>query len=222
MMGTGAFSTELDGSVAIDVVGPASAFLGVDANTGSEFVSQDSPVAIDLASNQNGGSGLPEKSNTVIAPVFTLSNGTDETLFVEIDNPLSNNNISTESGAAPAGVDVQFLAANEVPNATGIGIIGRNNGVQGSGNGLGAGFDDPGSNEFYFFPDGTGRTGLTQSNSKSQAGALEIGSGESYPVILQVAINDPGTSTDLDADIDIEAYDDQSKLTYDSLVNNVF
>ena len=224
-VGTGAFSTQTNGTMKLDVVGPANAYLGVDGNTSSEYVSQSSPVTIDLAQDGNGGSGLSEMSDTIIQPAFTLSNGSSEPLYVEIDNPLANNDISTASGQAPAGVDVQLLTAPATPigqyNAAGLGLIDRNDKVVDSGNGLGGGFDEPGSNEYYFHEGETpsDRTALVQSKSKSVAGGLKIGSGESYPVVFRAVVRSPG-NTSLSADFRVEAYDDESQLTYDDLVNS--
>jgi hypothetical protein len=233
-VGTGAFASETDGALSVDVVGPAGAYMGVDPNTSSEYVSESSPVAIDLAGDSTfGGSGVPESTDTLINPAFVLENNSSGTMYVEIDNPLSNNDISTSSQAGPAGVDVQFLTAPSLPlrdfnGKGGVALIGRNNKVQGNGNGLGAGFDDPGSNEYYFHqgPNDTSknapnRTVLTQGGGKSAAGALEIQSGESYPVVFRVATQEPG-NVDLDAQFQIEAYDTESNLTYDNIVNTIW
>ena len=228
-VGTGAFSTSTDGSMSVDVVGPGSAYLGVDGNTTSEYVSQSSPVTIDLASDSgNGGSGLAEMSDTIISPVFTLENNSSESLYVEIHNPLANNDISTSSGPAPAGVDVQFLTAPSLPlrnynNNTEIALIGRDTAVA-ENNGLGGGFDDPGSNEYWFHQgpndvpsNAPNRTPLKEGRG-APAGALEIGTGESYPVVFRVAVQDPG-NVSLSSDFHIEAYDSPDSLTY-SVIND--
>ena len=113
-MGTGAFSSRADRAMSIDVVGSESAYLGVYPNTGSEYVSGD-PLSINLAGDSGqGGSGVLQDAETVIRPAFQLKNQSSETLFVEIKNPLSNNDISSGSSVpnalstdnVPAGLDV--------------------------------------------------------------------------------------------------------------------
>ncbi len=239
-MGTGAFTTEASRAMSIDVVGSESAYLGVDPETGSEYVEESSPMSINLAGNSDyGGSGLFEESDTAIAPAFELQNQSDETLYVEVENPLANNDISTPSLEGPAGVDVQFLTVPSLPlrdynGKGGLALIGRDSKVEGSGNGLGGGFDDPGSNEYWFHqgPNDTpsnapNRTALTQSSDKSAAGALEIAPGQSFPVVFRVVVNDVAENTeaneprDIDANFTIEAFDTTSKLTYDT-VNDIW
>jgi hypothetical protein len=230
--GTGAFATQSSGDANIDVVGPDNALLSVDPNTKSDYVVDDNPVKIDLAAiSDNGASGITEDSNFVIQPAFSLRNQSSETLYVEIRNPYANNDITSGSSgtsgagsSAVEGIDVQFLATPSAPISgppnRKVGMIGRNSLPV---NNLGGEFDDPGSNVAYFLQgpgfDLGNRSSLT-SGGKGKAGYLEIDPAQSFDVVYHVAVKTPGESTSLSADFQIEAFDDESQMTFDESVDD--
>lgn len=224
-IGTGAFSLQATGGSSIDVVGESSALLGVVPNTDSEYIDDTDPVTIDLATDTgNGGTGITEMSNVIIQPAFTLTNNADEKLYVEINNPFSNNNITTSgSGSAPKGIDVQFLATPSTPvrdSTRYLGLIGRNSLPVNSG--LGAEFNDPGSNVAFFLQgpnhDLGNRSSLT-TGSKGKAGYLEIDPGQSFDVVYHVAVRRPGEGTSLDTSFEIEVHNDSSLMSKDDSVD---
>jgi hypothetical protein len=231
-MGTGAFSSLASGSSSVDVVGEGSSFLAVDPTVNSEYVSDGDPVSLNFASSDNShGSGVKQNSNTVIQPAFTLANQSGEDLFIEINNPLANNDITSGSsgGSAKKGVDLQFLAVPSTPVKDGrfVGIIGRDTLPESS---LQGGFDDPGTNEYFPVQEDLlnagARVPLTKKNSGggAKAGALKIAAGDSYEVVIHLAVTDDANEghTSADADFDIEAFDDKSQLSFSDTVNSVF
>jgi hypothetical protein len=141
-LGTGAVETiSTDRGLAVDVAGDASAYLGILPNTSSQFVnvgSNDKLVSLDFASDSaNGGIGVNNEGSTEVRPAFTLANQGDRTMYVAINNPLQNDDISSTQNnttgfsgggvTVPAGLDVQFAASTAVPEFTTneVGLIGR-------------------------------------------------------------------------------------------------
>jgi hypothetical protein len=231
-MGTGAFSTVAERSMAVDVVGEANAYVGINPNTGSEYVETSSPMEIDLASDaDNGGSGLAPESDTLIAPAFTLANQSDETIYVEIYNPLANGDISTpgqdypnysgrgggrERSLPPAGLDVQFFATGSLPITPQAAIIDRPSNTD---SGIGAEFDDIGSDEYVFASAGSvGNISNRTDLQEFDFGALELAPGDSVEVSVRIVVNSdfsPGSEDIPPLDFRIEAYDSADPLTYD-------
>jgi hypothetical protein len=229
--GTGAFSTVTERSMEVDVVGEANAYAAIDPNTDSEYVESASPMEIDLASDQNGGSGLAPESDTLIAPAFTLENQSNETLYVEIYNPLANGDIDTpgqdypnysgrgggrERSLPPEGLDIQFFATGSLPITPQSAIIDRPSNTD---SGIGGEFDDIGSDEVVFASSAdvdniSNRTDLEDFDF----GALELGTGESVEVSVRIVVNsafDPDSEDIPALDFRIEAYDSADPLTYD-------
>lgn len=231
MMGTGAFSTTTEPGLAVDVVGAASAYVGVYPNTDSEYVTTSggvpsgSPFEIDLASDSgSGGSGLPEYSHTMIAPAFRLRNQSSESLYTEIYNPLANNDITTTSSnqnftgrgggrdrdLAIKGLDVQFLATGSLPITGSAALIDRDSPPV---NTAGSGFDDITSNAYLFgSAEGVSNNRLNLQNF--DAGAIKLDSGEELVVSTRVVVRDVDTDPP-GLRFRVEAYDDTSELTYD-------
>lgn len=230
-IGTGALSVTQSGTAQV-TVSSSNSLAEVDANTSSDYITDTNPVTIDISNN---GNGVPEMSNTVIQPAFTVSNTSSEKLYAEILNPFANTDMTTAGGAAGtgvgdkaiAGVDVQFIATtagteiSASPNRNAA-LIGRDE--LPNGNPLGAGFDDPGSNA-QFFLQGSGfslsnsdRTSL-QNSGKTQAGYLEIDPAQSFDVIYQIAAQSPG-DVDLSEDFEISVTNDESDMNLSNRVDD--
>ena len=127
-LGTGAFQvtgTRVQRDLSAQISGSASANIGIDPNTGNDFVNSPADKAstfgIDFTAD-NGADGLNLDGVTEIRPAFTLTNNFSQPVFTEIVNPLRNNNIKNASqnkagdnvsDDAPAGLDVQFFAATD-------------------------------------------------------------------------------------------------------------
>lgn len=133
-VGTGAVtSTRLQREFSASVAGGASANLGISPNSSSDFVTNTSPVAVDFSGDQNSQGGLNQNAVTEVRPAFTLQNNFSNDLYVEINNPLKNGDISdsqtnnlsastngSNSVTVPAGLDVQFIATTSaVTNGNG-------------------------------------------------------------------------------------------------------
>jgi hypothetical protein len=138
MMGTGAFSstgTKQQRGLTAQVEGGASANLGISANTSNDFVSDGGradALAVDFTAD-GSGQGLNINGVTEVRPAFTLTNNFSQDFYVEVYNPLRNNDIAntqinnaTESQGAgsnsgnssnrvevPPGLDVQFIGATD-------------------------------------------------------------------------------------------------------------
>jgi hypothetical protein len=141
-VGTGAVETiSTDRAHEVDVAGDASAYLGIDANDSSQFVnvgSNDKLVSLDFASkSNNGGTGVNNEGSTEVRPAFHLRNQGDREMYVAINNPLQNDDISSSQNnttgftgggvKVPAGIDFQFAASTTEPgfNSGQVGLIGR-------------------------------------------------------------------------------------------------
>jgi hypothetical protein len=236
-LGTGAFSTQAERTMNIDVVGDGNAYLGLDPNTSSDYIEQSSPLAINLASNSgNGGSGLPEYSDTMVAPAFTLANQSNETLYVEVDNPLANNVIESygadldpssdnfpnfgqrgggrDRDLGVKGLDVQFFATGNLPITSNSALIGRDEPPENSG-GLGGEFDDIGSN-VNLFGSSEGINNNRIDLTSFDAGALELESGDDVMICLRVVTQE--VEVDIPSlDFRVEAYDSTDPLSYDTV-----
>lgn len=228
-IGTGALSVTSQGTAEIQVSGEG-ALAEVDANTSSDYVTDTDPITIDVS---DGGNGVPEKTNTVVQPAFTIKNNSSEQLYAEVLNPYANTDMTDAGGAAGAGVgnkavagvDVQFIATTagtEISNSPGrrAALIGRDE--LPNGNPLGDQFDDPGSNA-QFFLQGSGfttsnRTSL-QNSSKTKAGYLEIDPGQSFDVIYQLAVQTPG-DVDLSAAFELSIVDDEADTNLSNKVDD--
>lgn len=230
-VGTGAFSSAADRSLDIDVVGDASAYAGIDPNTASQFVSTSSPMSIDLASDSgNGGSGLPEFADTMIAPAFSLTNQGSDTLYYEIYNPLSNNDITTSSSRVPnygaagggrerdlgtEGLDVQFFATDSFPIDGSSALIDRGTSPV---NSLGGEFDDIGSNNRLFGSSeavSNNRIALTGGSGTNgyNTGAIVLAPGEDVKVAMRVVTREVSQSIP-ELNVRVEAYSDKGPLSY--------
>lgn len=126
-VGTGAVTnTRAQREFSATVAGEGSANLGIQPNSSSDFVTNTGPVAVDFSGNQNSNGGLNQNGVTEVRPAFSLTNNFSDDLYVEINNPLKNNDISSSqtnnlaaatngsnSVTVPAGLDVQFIAATD-------------------------------------------------------------------------------------------------------------
>jgi hypothetical protein len=230
MIGTGAFSTRNKRGFALDVVGDSSAYLGLAAADSPHVSESGGTLSIDLASETGySGSGINDDGETLLRPAFTVTNQGSQDLYFEIDNPLSNTDITTSESnpstatggevTVPAGLDVQFLAATSIPPGT-LALVGRDNLTASS---LGGESFELGSNEFYFPADvqpetnAGGRIPLTETgNGFVGAGAIELTPGESVDVVLRAIAN--GVSGEVpDVDFTAEAYSETSTLSYDTV-----
>jgi hypothetical protein len=141
-MGTGAVETiSTDRQHAVDVAGDASAYLGLDPNAQSQFVNVDSNkklVSLDFSTDSsNGGTGVNNEGSTEVRPAFTLMNQGDRKLYVTINSPLQNDDISSTQNnttgfsgggvTVPEGLDFQFAVSTKAPSFTSneVGLIGR-------------------------------------------------------------------------------------------------
>jgi hypothetical protein len=142
MIGTGAVETiSTDRGLAVDVAGDASAYLGLIGNSSSQFVnigSNNKLISLDFATDSsNGGQGVNNEGSTEVRPAFKLVNQGDRKLYVAINNPLQNDDISSSQNnttgftgggvTVPAGIDFQFAASTKVPGFPNdeVGLIGR-------------------------------------------------------------------------------------------------
>jgi hypothetical protein len=142
LVGTGAVETiSTDRQLAVDVAGDASAYLGINANDDSQFVnvgSNNKLISLDFSTDSsNGGTGVNNEGSTEVRPAFHLSNQSDRALYVAVNNPLQNDDISTTQNnttgftgggvSVPAGIDFQFAASTAAPqfNSNEVGLIGR-------------------------------------------------------------------------------------------------
>jgi hypothetical protein len=229
--GTGAFSAQANRDMAIDVEGDGSAYVGIEASDSPNVKTSNGTVSLDLASDSgDGGSGINKQGQTLIRPAFTLRNQGDQTLYVEIDNPLANTDMTSSATNGelangnidvnvPKGFDFQFVAVDELPAKKDVALIGRGTEPDSS---LGGDFDAPYSNEFYY-PIGGGSPSTNSGNRRpltkeGTAGAIELGTGEAVPIVVRaVASEDVGSVPEVD--FTVEAYSDQSSLTYDTVAN---
>jgi len=204
--GTGAVDTiSAERGFDVDVSGDAAAYLGIDANTDSQFVSVsgDQTVNMDFASDtEAGGTGVNNNAYTEARPAFHLSNQGTQTLYVDVRNIFANNDISSPqqnsdgfSGnggtTVPAGVDVQFVASDGVPDFSSgdVGLIGRDSAPA------------PGSN--YGTPSDPSTISLQAGSyapynfaSDSDAGYLELEPGQEAPITVRVVTDGFDLSND--------------------------
>jgi hypothetical protein len=233
-MGTGAFSTQATRSFAVDVVGDSSAYLGLDASSSSYVSDSGGTISIDLGSDSgDGGSGINQYSQTLIRPAFDLQNQGRDDLYVEIDNPLANNDMTTSTTneslanggidvTVPAGIDVQFLGATAVPpSGSDLALVGRDTGT---GSSLGGDFDAPYSNEYYTPYDADPETNsgnripinedaLDAGRGAVGAGAIKLTPGDEVSVICRVTTTEVDSSVP-DVDFTVEAYSSKDSLSY--------
>ncbi len=209
MIGTGAVDAfESDRAVSVDVVGGGEAFVGIDPS-GSEFVTENSPIQIDLNSaSGHGGSGVPNNATTEIRPAFTLANQASETLYIEADNPLADSDLSD------GGVDVQFLAVNDpddfVIDDNEPVLFDRTNPVRFTGQ------NDPGSPNPARIPQTAGSGVLRDfvgATNDSPPQYLELAAGEDVSVIVRVVAKDAEPPVSLTGSVGIEAFDERGPTT---------
>jgi hypothetical protein len=210
-MGTGAVTnTRAQRAFSAEVSGDATANLAIDPNTTSDLVSASDTVSIDFEGDQNSEGGLNQNAVTGVRPAFTLQNNFSTDIYVEINNPLRNEDISSQqvnnlaaatgggnSVTVPAGLDVQFLAASEdVVDGTGdagakVDLIDRsaapksNSGPDG-GNDFGEQVDpDSIKTDLDTLRAGGNRARFDDSD----AGYVKIGAGNQADVIVRALVN---------------------------------
>jgi hypothetical protein len=217
-LGTGAFDvtgTRQQRGLTAKVQGGASANLGIVPNTKSDFVTDGGRGdALDIKFNTSRSKGLNINGVTEVRPAFTLTNNFDSDFFVEIYNPLRNNDIAgsqindaTESQGSgsnsggsnnrvevPPGLDVQFVGASD-----GVLTDGGNEGdialIDRADAPAAYDFQDPedpatmqvdlGSST----PEG-GKIDYIGFDADNDAGYLALGPGESVNVIVRAIVNE--------------------------------
>ncbi|GAB7012526.1 hypothetical protein JCM18549_07970 [Halolamina salina] len=218
-IGTGAFtSTRVNRNVSVDVAGDADSYLGIIASDASAVsTSSEGTISIDLASSSgHGGTGVSNDSLTRIWPAFQLRNQGTDTIYVEMENPLADSDLTD------GGVDVQFLAVDDadenvigdnmpvlfdrtsVVSSVGGWDIGNPAAIAQSVGGVHArGFK------------GSSRGGSRfKGNDEASTMYLELSPGQDVDVIVRVfAQVDDVDSVDLSDDVTIEAYTDESNTT---------
>lgn len=211
-IGTGAVdSIRADRTYEIDVAGDADAYVGLKAGD-SQFVSQSGgTLSLDFAKyTENGGEGV-NVGTTAARPAFTLTNQGTKTIYAQIENPLSNPDVTTSASgkdastanvSVPAGVDFQFLA---VPKGSAtsadndIGYIGRGSPPSdgpdfASSTGQRTVRREPGSHRLVYVNDGL-------------AGHVALDTGEAVDVIARVVATK--TADPPVADFTVEAFTEQ-------------
>jgi len=213
-IGTGAFtSTRADRAVSVDVTGDANSYLGLIPNDDVSAVStsSDGTMSIDLASDSgNGGTGVSNNGGTRIWPAFQIRNQGSETIYVEVDNPLADSDLTD------GGVDLQFLACDDASDHLIDGnqpvLFDRTSRVESVG---GWEIGNPtavaqteGSNIARPFK------GSTVGGSRGPPMHLGLDPGQDVDVIVRVfaMVDNPG-AVDLSDDVTFEAYTDESKMT---------
>ncbi|WP_157884783.1 hypothetical protein [Halorubrum aethiopicum] len=225
-IGTGAVtSVRSDRSYQVDVAGDGDAYVGLIGNTDSPFVSDSGgTLSIDFASDTaKGGEGV-NVGVTESRPAFTIKNQGSETLYIQLENPLSNNDLTTQaSGNAaseasltvPAGIDFQFIAvpagdANSLSVGE-FGVIGRNS-VPSSGPTFGS---TTGQQSIRKHPGATGY------NMIEKAGYVKLTPGDSVDIIARViaseSILDEGTPSIPDTSFTVEAFSDSQRVGGESI-----
>jgi hypothetical protein len=212
-VGTGALTTtRAERGFKVDTAGDADAYVGLDGNVSSQFVSQSGgTLSLDFATDTSNGEGV-NMGVTEVRPAFSLTNQSKETLYIQIENPLSNNDITTNASAndasevsydIPAGIDFQFIA---VPTGKANGIkvdelalIGRKNAPSSgpdfqSATGQGTISNIPGSASKRYL-------------DEDQVGHLELSSGDSVDVIARVLATQEVNPPEID--FTIEAFSEQ-------------
>ncbi|TKX40034.1 hypothetical protein [Halorubrum sp. CGM4_25_10-8A] len=239
-VGTGAVTINSQNGFNAQVVGNGSANLGVSANTSSDLVESGTPFTIDLNGDQSSSTGgLNPNSITTIRPAFSVRNNLTDSLYVEITNPLRNNDISGSQenkhpGASgnnrfdvPAGIDVQFVAASSSATAgdTSNGQAGEVDLIDRSQAPASAPDFQERLDPTRFKTDVTER-GVVGGNTKifddSMAGYIELTPGASADVVLRAIVN--GYSGPFDQELtkgapfNIRAFTDDSLMGLDEQV----
>ena len=238
-VGTGAVTINSQNGFNAQVVGEGSANLGVVPNTSSDLVESSNPFTIDLSGDQSSGTGgLNPNSITTIRPAFSVQNNLTDSLYVEITNPLRNNDISgpqenKHPGAGgdnkfnvPAGIDVQFVAASPSATAgdTSNGQAGEVDLIDRSEAPAIADFQER-LDPSRFKTDVTER-GVVGGNTKtfddSMAGYIELTPGASADVVLRAIVNGYSGSFGQEltegAPFNIRAFTDSSMMALDEQV----
>jgi hypothetical protein len=222
-MGTGAFDvtgTRQQRGLTAQVEGGASANLGITPNTDNDFVNDGgSGDALDIDfTADNGGAGLNINGVTEVRPAFTLTNNFDQPFYVEVYNPLRNNDIAdsqtndaTESQGSgsgsggsynrvevPPGLDVQFVAASDGVFSSGSGGS-KNEGdvalVDRAAAPAAYDFQDPEDPSTMQVdlssstPEG-GKVDYIGFDADDDAGYLRLGSGASVDVVVRAIVNE--------------------------------
>jgi len=203
-IGTGAVETiSADRTLDVEVADDANAYLGIEPNTDSQFVEEESGmVAIDFASDTTvGGNGVNNDAYTEVRPAFHLVNQSSNTLFVDIRNVFRNNDISSSQNnndgfsgggtTVPAGIDLQFIASGTAPNfdSGDVGLIGRDNAPA-----AGSNFGTPSDPSTISLKAGTYSPYNFQSDS--DAGYVELAPGDKVPITVRVVTDGYDTSND--------------------------
>ncbi|WP_435095789.1 hypothetical protein [Halorubrum sp. N11] len=225
-MGTGAVtSIRGDRGYKVDVAGDGDAYVGLIGNTDSPFVSASGgTLSIDFASDTvDGGEGV-NVGATEARPAFTIKNQGSETLYIQLENPLSNNDITTQaSGNAaseagitvPAGIDFQFIVvpSGDANNLSGgqFGVIGRNS-VPTTGPTFGS---TTGQKSIRKHPGATGYQFI------EKAGHVKLAPGESVDVIARViaseAVLNESAPSIPDTDFTVEAFSESQRVGGESI-----
>lgn len=224
-VGTGAVtSVRADRGFKVDVAGDENAYVGLTGNTDSAFVNHsDDTLSLDFASDSgNGGKGV-NIGVTEARPAFEIKNQSTEKLYIQLENPLSNNDLTTSaSGRAksesqvtvPAGIDFQFIAvpkgdANGLPGD--VGVIGRNS-TPTTGPGFGS---TTGQKTIRKHPGATGYSWIRN------AGYVALDPGESVDVIARVvaseSVLDEESPSIPEVDFTVEAFSDTQHVSGDNI-----
>lgn len=219
-VGTGAVSTmRADRAYKVETAGDADAYVGLAGNDSSQFVSQSNgTLSLDFASDTEWGGEGVNMGVTEVRPAFTLENQGEETIYAQIENPLSNNDITTNAGGnaaseanvtIPAGVDFQFIAvptgeANSISVGE-LGVIGRS---EAPSNGPGFG-STTGQQTIRNSP------GATAYRFADTAGHVELAPGESVDIIARVVATQEVEPPQVD--FTVEAFTDSQYARGDAL-----
>jgi hypothetical protein len=213
-IGTGAFtSTRADRAVKVDVTGDGNSYLGLIPNDDVSVVStaSDGTMSIDLGSDSgHGGTGVSNDAVTRIWPAFQVRNQGSETIYVEIDNPLANSDLTD------GGVDLQFLACDDASDYLLDGnqpvLFDRTARVESVG---GWEIGNPTAipqTEASNIP--RAFKGSTKGGSRGPPMHLGLDPGQDVDVIVRVfAMVDDPSAIDLSDEVTFEAYTDESKMT---------
>ena len=225
-VGTGAVtSVRADRGYQVDVAGDENAYVGLTGNTDSPFVDQsNSTLSLDFASDSGQGGEGVNIGVTEARPAFEIKNQSSEKLHIQLENPLSNNDLTTTASGndaseqnitVPAGIDFQFIAvpkgdANNLSKRE-FGVIGRSS-VPSTGPDFGS---TTGQKSIRKHPGATGY------NFIRKAGYAELGAGESIDVIARVIASEAVLGEESpsipDVDFTVEAFSDSQWVSGESI-----
>lgn len=194
-LGTGAtdaYTTNRDATTEV----ATSSDLKIEPNTTSDFVQSSSTMSVTFDDLEND-------AYAEARPAFTVANNTDETLYVEMDNPFADSDLSD------GGVDLQFIAVNNPDQATAPVLFDRTTPVDGSVVESKKDFVNP-----YRLQQSAGSGILRNIKGASGPGYsggdpqhIELGSGQTFEVIARAIALD-AENVDTGGTVTVEAFDD--------------